>query len=109
MNEFANQSSGSAQSLHRLSSLAQSGDDDARQRAQARLEGQLQPIVRLALRKGVGIPRVVGWVRQAHARLAGGVRSADPDQYTVEIARMLTATLLDRPDRQSPPDTVRGI
>src|SRR5262245_10582664 len=110
MNESANHSSESVPSLNRLSSLARSGDADARERAQARLEGQLQPIVRLALRKGVGIPRVVGWVRQAHARLAGGVRSTDPDQYTAEITRMLTATLLDRPPRRSTTrDTVFGI
>jgi hypothetical protein len=110
MNEFMNQSTASGESLNRLADLARGGDDEARERVQARLEDQLQPIVRLALRKGVGIPRVVGWVRQAHARLADGRRTEAPEQYAAEITRMLTATLLDGPLRRSRThDTVVGV
>ncbi len=110
MNECMNQSMDSGDSLNRLASLACRGEDEAREHAQSRLEGELQPIVRLALRKGVGIPRVVGWVRQAQARLSNGARVAEPDQYAVEITRMLTATLLDGSTRQSiAHDTVLGI
>jgi hypothetical protein len=111
MNGFNNHPTSDDDSLKWLSISARRGDDDtAREREAARLEGQLQPIVRLALRKGVGIPRVVGWVREAHARLSNGARTTPPEQYAVEITRMLTATLLDKSSRHaSVHDTVMGI
>jgi hypothetical protein len=68
-------------------------DGESLEQAQDRLEERLRPIVRLALRKGEGIPEVVGWVKRAQANLG-----VDPvvrfDQCAVEIARMLSATLL---------------
>jgi hypothetical protein len=96
--------------LNQLAAMARLGNVEALEIAQARLEKQLQPIVRLALRTGAGIPRVVGWVQQAQARLSRGRRPAVPDEFAAEIIGMLTATLLGRStQRAQAGDTAKGI
>jgi len=57
------------------------------------LEESLVPIVRVALRKGVGVPTVVAWVRQTYDRLSQGSKSLSPDYYVPQITRLLCARL----------------
>jgi hypothetical protein len=94
--------------LNQLATMARRGNVEALELAQARLEKQLQPIVCLALRTGAGIPRVVGWVQQAQARLSRGRRPAVADEFAAEITGMLIATLLGS-STQSAHDTAIGV
>ncbi len=97
----------------RLRNLAAFLHRDGSDLAQSQLEERLRPIVRLALRRGEGIPEVVGWVRRAQANLVG--TASRPDQGAAEIARMLSATLMQaeaarpRPSAPRHADTVVGI
>jgi hypothetical protein len=99
--------------LESLAGMSQQRGGEALELAQSQLEERLRPIVRLALRKGEGIPEVVGWVRRAQANLVDNI--SRPDQGAAEIARMLSVTLLHARrllPRSSAPrhaDTVVGI
>ncbi len=53
----------------------------------------LAPIVRLALRRGTGVPSVVAWVRRTHAALADG-RHVPRDHFAPQITRLLCAAFL---------------
>jgi hypothetical protein len=55
------------------------------------LEETLAPMVRLALRKGVGVPEVVQWVQQTYAALTEGSTLAPPEAYVPQITRLLCA------------------
>lgn len=52
----------------------------------------LAPIVRLALRRGEGLPPVVRWVRRTFAAMAGG-RAVPPEQYADAITEVLRRKL----------------
>jgi hypothetical protein len=55
------------------------------------LEETLAPMVRLALRKGLGVPEVVQWVQQTYVALTEGVTPAAPEFYVPQITRLLAA------------------
>jgi hypothetical protein len=57
------------------------------------VEDKLTPIVRLALRRGVGAPVVVQWVRQTFDRLSEGLAPASAEHYVPQITRLLRARL----------------
>lgn len=78
--------------LKYLAGIGQQRGGEPLKLAQSQLEERLRPIVRLALRKGEGIPEIVGWVRRAQANLVGNISRRD--QGAAEIARMLSVTLL---------------
>ncbi|HEV3145134.1 MAG TPA: hypothetical protein VGZ47_14690 [Gemmataceae bacterium] len=63
---------------------------DSEQRMQD-LEECLAPMVRLALRKGVGLPEVVEWVQQTYAGLIEGTTPAPLEYYVPQITRLLCA------------------
>ena len=76
------------------------------------LEGTIGPMVRLALRRGAGVPALVQWVRQALDRVAGP-NPPTPEAYAPQITRLLCAALLNehRPEplrRPPAPDTATG-
>jgi hypothetical protein len=71
------------------------------------LQGCLTPLVSLALRKGVGMPALVTWVRAAHARISEGARPEPPERYASQITRLLCATLL-RDARSDPNERPRN-
>jgi hypothetical protein len=71
------------------------GDAAARTEVRERMEASLAPIVRVAIRRGEGLPPVVRWVRRAFATLADG-RAMPDEQYTAEITQLLCAELLRR-------------
>lgn len=78
-----------------LSSLAErsrGGDRAARAELQDRLAGSLAPAVRLALRRGVGRPSLVRWVRRTYASLAPDLNSP-PERYAPQIVRLLCCAL----------------
>jgi hypothetical protein len=51
----------------------------------------------VALRKGIGSPKLVRWVRRAYEQLADGVNAAVPERYAADITRMLAAALASNP------------
>ncbi|HLW65298.1 MAG TPA: hypothetical protein VKS79_08265 [Gemmataceae bacterium] len=61
-------------------------DDELRLRE---LEETLEPMVRLALRKGLGVPEVVQWVQRTYVALTEGVAPASPEFYVPQITRLL--------------------
>jgi hypothetical protein len=73
-------------------------------RWQEALEASLLPLIRCALRKGIGHPSVVHWVR----RQAEGnpTASADPARAAVPMARALCERLMQRLDPLSGRETV---
>lgn len=75
--------------------------------ADSKLEGSLTPIVRLALRRGVGIPALVQWVRKAHAEMARD-RQGTPEQFAPQIACMLARVLTRPPEPRPLGNTVRN-
>jgi|SRR5262249_9026092 len=77
----------------RLGELAASHGADADE-ARQELEGRLSPLVRVALRKGVGAPDFVNWVRTALARLKDGANALPADQFAPQITRLLCAELM---------------
>jgi hypothetical protein len=80
-------------SLAQLAERVRRGDRQAPEEFQARLSGELGPAVRLALRRGLGAPLVVKWVRQTFDELSGGM-PVPPEQFAPQITRMLCDTLL---------------
>lgn len=71
------------------------------------LEKSLTPMVRLALRKGIGIPALVHWVRSTYLRLSPNPHLGAPEQYAPQITRLLSATLLQPADVSEAPPTRR--
>src|SRR5260370_11293544 len=75
------------------------------------LQSTLGPMVRVALRRGTGVPAVVRWVRQALERIAGP-NPQMPEAYAPQITRLLCAALRNshRPEPCRPPalETVAG-
>ena len=91
--------------MSRLAELAGGGDEAAA----AEIRERLCPIVRVALRRGEGLPSVVRWVRRIYETMSGG-RDGPPDEYTPAIAQMLCRELLR--GRSTDPragDTVLGL
>src|SRR5262245_560139 len=76
--------------LRELAACHGAGMDEAREE----LEGRLSPLVRVALRKGVGAPDFVNWVRTALARLMDGANVEPADQFAPQITRLLCAELM---------------
>jgi hypothetical protein len=72
-----------------------------RDSVEARITASLAPIIRVALRRGVGIPSIVAWARRTHAEIAGN-RVVAPDQYATEITRMLCSVLMKKIADEAP-------
>ncbi len=71
------------------------------------LQRTLAPMVRVALRRGAGLPAVVCWVRQTLERIAGPNPQL-PEAYAPQITRLLCAALRNshRPEPCRPPALV---
>jgi hypothetical protein len=79
-----------------------------------RLESALAPMVRTALSRGLGLPQLVRWVKDAVPRVLPEAADGpvDPDWAAPPLARLLCAALLrPRADArpQSAHETVFGI
>jgi hypothetical protein len=74
---------------------------------QEALEESLLPMVRCALRKGIGLPTLVRWVR--HEVEANPDAAADPARAAVPMARELSQALLERINPLSGRETVVGV
>lgn len=82
--------------LQQLMLLADCDPTSATARLQPALEKRLSPMVRLALRTGLGVPALVAWVNGARRHLAAG---HDPDGCAEALTRWLSSELL-RPRRE---------
>jgi hypothetical protein len=82
--------------LHDLAARSRRGDAEAAAEFRRRMNSSLGPIVRLAMRRGEGPPRVVSWVRRAAATMADG-RRVPPQQFASDIAELLCSELLRSP------------
>jgi hypothetical protein len=60
---------------------------------QVELAGCLVPMIRCALRAGVGAPQVVAWV---HAHAAGQLREGPPEELAEALARELSSAVVRR-------------
>jgi hypothetical protein len=83
--------SGPENLLHNLAERWRLGGPDARPRLEAELERTLVPMVRCALRGGVGLSPLVGWVRRQAESLPQGEERSAP-----RLARLLCGELLRR-------------
>jgi hypothetical protein len=70
------------------------------------LEASLLPMIRCALRSGIGHPHVVSWVR--HQAASNPHTSPDPTRAAPPIARALCERLLERLDPMPSRETVVG-
>jgi hypothetical protein len=70
------------------------------------LEASLLPMIRCALRSGIGHPHVVSWVR--HQAASNPHTPPDPARAAPPIARALCERLLERLDPLPSRDTVVG-
>lgn len=87
-----------------LSALAQrvrAGDVTVQSELRHRLTDALMPIIGLALRRGVGMPALVNWARQA----AGGLHP----EAAPAVANLLCTALLRQLCEQRPPSTPHGV
>jgi hypothetical protein len=82
--------------LDDLAARARRGDAAAGAEFRRRMKASLGPIVRLATRRGEGLPPVVRFIRKTFATMADG-RPMPDDQYTAEITQLLCAELLRSP------------
>jgi hypothetical protein len=94
-------------SLMDLARHMRNGLAGAPERWQEKLEASLLPMVRCALRKGIGHPTLVTWVR----RQAEGNpdAAADPARAAVPMAQALCQRLMQRLDPLSGRETVVGL
>jgi hypothetical protein len=91
------------------------GADVSTRQLEQRLEAALAPMVRTALTRGVGLPQLVRWVKNALPRVApegAADRPVDPNQAAAPLARLLCAALLRPRSDARPPsarETVVGV
>lgn len=74
-----------------------------------KMEATLVPMIRCALRAGVGQPPLVRWVREQQERFTSTADRADPTRLALPLARELCGRLLDRLDPLPGRETVVGM
>jgi hypothetical protein len=80
--------------------------EDTPQRFREALEASLLPMIRCALRSGIGHPHVVSWVR--HQAESNPTLPPDPVRAAPPIARVLCERLLERLDPLPSRETILG-
>ncbi len=109
MNHESRSASPVGTGLLALTDRVRGGDRIARDELQSRLQGGLAPVVRLALRRGVGFPGLVRWVHQTCAELSCD-RNIPPERYASEITRRLCSALVQElPPAPARMDSATGV
>jgi hypothetical protein len=73
------------------------------------VENTLRPMIRCAIRTGLGVPMLVRWVRKTLPELTRAQppgEPVDPDRVTPSLARMLCTTLVQQYQEQAEYPTV---
>ncbi len=79
------------ESLHTLAERMRRGSPEARQRLRHELEDSLVPLIRSAIRGGIGMPQLVSWVRR---HLPAAPAGTSPESVAPSLAHLLCDTLL---------------
>src|SRR5262245_6103883 len=79
------------------------------QRLREKLEATLTPMIRCALRTGLGQPPLVDWIHQQLPLYGSGKEAGDSSRLAAPLARVLSDRLIARLDPIHGRETVVGL